>query len=262
MNRDPSRLLALQAKNKDAPRAYRIENAANEATIYLYDVIGYDWWTGGGITALQFAADLNALRGIDTVHLRFNSPGGDVFDGRAIAAALDAFPAKKVGHVDGWAASAASFILMHCDAVEIAAGAMIMIHNGWTIAAGDNRVMADTAALLQKIDAAIQDDYMRRVNVERQQVVDWMNAETWFTAEEAVQHGLADRIASGDGAKARAAWNVEAYAHAPAADPAPVAEEPQNVADEPEADTPENPTADAEHAHRLRMVAVASLTPA
>lgn len=260
MNRNPSRLLALHAKNKNATRAYRIENAANEATIYLYDVIGYDWWTGGGITALQFSADLNALRGVDTVHLRFNSPGGDVFDGRAIAAALDAFPGKKVGHVDGWAASAASFILMHCDEIEIAAGAMVMIHNGWTIAAGDNRVMADTAALLQKIDAAIQDDYMRKVNVDQQQVVDWMNAETWFSAEEAVQHGFADRIATGDGAKARASWNVEAYAHAPPAElvPEPAAEDPADH--QPPAAT--NNTADADHAHRLRMVAVASLIPA
>lgn len=222
MKTSHTRLLALQAKNKAAPRAYRVENAAgaSDATIYLYDVIGYDWWTDGGVTALQFSKDLLALSGVDTIHLRFNSPGGDVFDGRAICAALDAHPANKVGHVDGWAASAASFILMHCDEVEMAEGAMLMIHNGWTMAAGDNRVMSDTAALLQKIDSAIQDDYMRRVNVDSAQVTAWMAAETWFSAAEAVQYGFADRIANGDGAKARASWDVSAYAHAP---PAPVA---------------------------------------
>lgn len=215
MNRNHTRLLALQKQNRSAPRAYRIENNAHEATIYLYDVIGYDWWTDGGITALKFAADLNAMRDVGTINLRFNSPGGDVFDGRAICAALDAHPAKKIGHVDGWAASAASFILMHCDEIEITQGAMIMIHNGWTMAAGDNRVMTDTAALLSKIDGAIQDDYARRVNVERSQVVDWMNAETWLTADEAVKYGFADRIANGDGVKARGSWNVSAYANAP-----------------------------------------------
>jgi ATP-dependent Clp protease protease subunit len=256
MNRSHTRLLALQSQNKAAPRVYRVENAADEATIYLYDVIGYDWWTDGGITALQFAADLNALRGVGTIHLRFNSPGGDVFDGRAICAALDAHPARKVGHVDGWAASAASFVLMHCDEVEIAQGAMIMIHNGWTFAAGDNRVMSDTAALLQKIDTAIQDDYMRRVTAEREQVVAWMDAETWLSAEEAVEHGFADRIASGDGAQARAAWNVAAYANAPQA-AVPVAPEPA-----PDPEPEPNPTADADRAHAVRMAAIPVLHPA
>lgn len=256
MNRKHNRLLALQVANRAATRAYRIDAAADEATIYLYDVIGYDWWTDGGITALQFAADLNALRGVGTIHLRFNSPGGDVFDGRAICAALDAHPARKVGHVDGWAASAASFILMHCDEVEITEGAMIMIHNGWTMAAGDNRVMSETAGLLQKIDGAIQDDYMRRVNVDREQVVAWMNAETWFTAAEAIEHGFADRIAGGDGTTARAAWNLAAYANVPVALVVP---EPEVV----EHPGPEaNPAAEAEHAHRSRRAAVAALIPA
>lgn len=255
MNRNHTRLLALQSQNKAAPRAYRIEASATEATIYLYDIIGYDWWTGGGITALQFAADLNAVRGVSTLHVRFNSPGGDVFDGRAICAALDAHPAHKIGHVDGWAASAASFILMHCDEVEITQGAMIMIHNGWTFAAGDNRVMSETANLLLKIDGSIQDDYARKVNAERDQVVEWMNAETWFTAAEAVEHGFADRIAAGgDGTKARATWNVSAYAHAPTTDvPAPAVVE----ALAPDAETPEPDqlaAAEAQHAGRLRTV--------
>jgi ATP-dependent Clp protease protease subunit len=176
-----------------------------------------------------------------------------VFDGRAICAALDAHPARKVGHVDGWAASAASFILMHCDEVEITEGAMVMIHNGWTFAAGDNRVMTDTAGLLQKIDGAIQDDYMRRVNVDHDQVVAWMNAETWFTAAEAVEHGFADRIAGGEGAKARATWNVAAYANAPK----PEATQAPSVVEEP---APEpNPAAEAEHAHRRRAAALAAL---
>lgn len=258
MNRKHNRLLALQVSNRAAPRAYRIEAAADEATIYLYDVIGYDWWTDGGITALQFAADLNGLRGASTIHLRFNSPGGDVFDGRAICAALDSHPARKVGHVDGWAASAASFILMHCDEVEVTEGAMIMIHNGWTFAAGDNRVMSETAVLLQKIDAAIQDDYLRRVNVDRDQVVAWMNAETWFSAAEAVEHGFADRIAGGDGAKARSTWNVAAYANAPK----PPSEPLQVIDPEGEADPEPNPAAEAEHAHRARRAAVATLIPA
>ena len=105
-------------------------------------------------------------------------------------------------------------------------------------------------------DAVI--DYGADVVVgDRDQVVDWMNAETWFTADEAVAHGFADRIADGDAAKARAAWNVAAYANAPkAAAPAEPDPEPAPVAvNEPD-------TADADHAHRLRQVEVAALNPA
>jgi ATP-dependent Clp protease protease subunit len=259
MNRNHTRLLALQAANREAPRAYRIEAAADEATIYLYDVIGYDWWTDGGITAMQFAADLNSVRHVSTLHLRFNSPGGDVFEGRAICAALDAHPARKIGHVDGWAVSAASFILMHCDEIEITEGAMVMIHNGWTCACGDTRVMSQTAALLAKIDNAIADDYQRRIE-DREQIVAWMNAETWFSAAEAVEHGFADRIAGKDGETARASWNLTAYANAPKATALPPpAPEPAPGPPEP---SDQNNGEQAERAHNVRRAAIPEPLPA
>ncbi len=89
MNKMMNRLLRLQALNRNAPREYRIEarEDSNEVAVYLYDIIGYDWWTDGGVTAKQFARDLAPLNG-KTIHLHINSPGGDVFEGRAMVAAL------------------------------------------------------------------------------------------------------------------------------------------------------------------------------
>lgn len=254
-----NRVSNLLAQNRGAPREYRIEAKADgsEATIYLYDVIGYDWWNDAGVTPLQFAADLNTLRGASTLHIRFNSPGGDVFDGRAFCTALDAHPAKKIGHVDGWAASAASFILMHCDEIEITQGAMIMIHNGWTVSAGDNRDFFKAGNLLLKIDESIQDDYARRVNADRAQVVDWMNDETWFTAQESIDYGFADRIADGgDGEKKRATWNMSAYANAPAPDNPLIASKPDDVP-EPSGEPPRDYA--SEHAERIRNAEVKAL---
>lgn len=227
-----SRLLAL---NRSAPRAYRIDAAEDSATIYLYDVIGYDWWTGGGVTAKQFARDLQAIKA-DTIHLRVNSPGGDVFEGRAMVSALQSVQAKVIAHIDGLAASAASFLVMHASEIEMTDGAFMMIHNGWTIALGDRHAMLETAALLEKIDAAIVDDYLKRANLDRETLAAWMDAETWLTASEAVDNGFADRIAQAvDGASARA-WNLAAYDHAPAA---------LTESDH-----------EAEHAHRLRRLAL------
>lgn len=247
-----NRLTKLLALNRTAPRAYRIEAAAEEATVYLYDVIGYDWWSGGGVTAKQFAKDLAAL-GDKTLRLRVNSPGGDVFEGRAMVAALQAYPGRKIAHIDGLAASAASFIVMHCDEIEMTDGAFMMIHNGWTISMGDRHVMLETAALLEKVDGSIVDDYLKRTSADRDQLTAWMDAETWFTAAEAVDHGFVDRVAGDEDSQAKAqarAWNLGAYDRAPAA-----------LAPNPVQDTPE-PDHEAEHAHRMRRLALVETAPA
>lgn len=246
-----NRLSRLLASNKTTPRSYRIENAGAEASVFLYDVIGDDPWSGGGVSAAQFSQDLRAIRA-DVLHLHFNSPGGDVFEGRAMAAALGAHPARKVGHVDGLAASAASFLLMHCNEVAITDGAMLMIHNGWTLALGDRHEFRTTAALLEKIDGAIADDYARRVNVEREQVQAWMDAETWFTAAEAIQHGFADRLDAPHGDQpAKARWNLAAFDRAPI--PPPELE--PEPAPEPVAVAIETPANDARWQHNKRRLA-------
>lgn len=220
MNRSPlnnaSRLAQLIRDNATRPRDYRVENAdGEEPTIYIYDIIGLDFWTGEGVTAKQFAKDLNAMKGEPVIHLRINSPGGDVFEARAMVAAMKGHGAKFIAHVDGLAASAASLIAANADETEMVKGSFNMIHNAWTIALGDRHSMLEAASLLEKVDGTIADDYVARTKADRQQVVDWMDAETWFTADEAVEAGLADRIV-GEKAKA-SAWNLTAYQHAPKA---------------------------------------------
>ncbi len=220
MNPMTDRIVRLLALNRDTQREYKIVSvaASNEATLYLYDIIGYDFWSGGGITAKQFAKDLVAL-GNKTLHLRVNSPGGDVFEGRAMVAALQSYPGKVIAHIDGLAASAASFLVMHADEIEMTDGSFMMIHNGWTCVCGDRHDMASTIGLLEKIDASIADDYHKKSGLSVKKLSEWMDAETWFTAAEAVKHGLANRIAADQkDTKAKAqAWNMAAYDKPPAA---------------------------------------------
>lgn len=248
-----NRLTKLLALNRSAPRDYKIEAAADgdSASIYLYDVIGYDFWSGGGVTAKQFARDLQALNG-KALNLHINSPGGDVFEGRAMAAALQSYSGKVVAHIDGLAASAASALVMHADEIVMMDGSFMMIHNGWTVVMGDRHSLLETAGLLEKIDASIIDDYSKRATADREQLAAWMDAETWFTATEAVDNGFADRIAttSDKGSAKASAWNLAAYEHPP---------EPL-VADAPE-EAPEHDFAVA-HEHRLRMLATVETHPA
>jgi ATP-dependent Clp protease protease subunit len=205
---------------------YRMEKAAegNEATIYLYDAIG-GWY---GIDAEQFAQDLAGIDA-DVIHLRINSPGGDVFDGRAIATSLKAHRAKVVAHIDGLAASAATYVALAANEVEIAKGAFFMIHNGWTIAIGNASEMEKVVALLRRVDTSIVQDYQGKTNIDEQQLRDWMAEETWFTAEEAVEHGFADSLFDGNESDTNnlTHFNLAAYANTPAAllEP-PKAEEP------------------------------------
>jgi ATP-dependent protease ClpP protease subunit len=126
--------------------------------------------------------------------------------------------AKVIAHVDGIAASAATGLCMACDEVEISQGAQFMIHNAWTIAIGNKAEMSKTAELLTKIDAGLAGDYTRRSGQSSEQVVQWMDEETWFTADEAVQHGFADRVVEVVGKKgASNSWDLSAYNNAPAA---------------------------------------------
>lgn len=212
------KIAQLLRDNAARPRSLKVEVKDDEATVYLYDVIGFDFWTGEGVTAKRFAEEIGKLTA-KTIHLRINSPGGDVFEARAMVAAMQRHPAKFEAHVDGLAASAASFIAVRADALNMTPGSMLMVHNAWTMAVGDHRAMAEAGDLLKKVDGTIADDYQKKSGKPRDEVVAWMDAETWFTAEEALGSGLADAI-TGEKVKAQA-WNLGAYENAPAPSEAP-----------------------------------------
>lgn len=184
----------LQLIKANQGRGQRIEAKANgdEVTIYLYDVI--DSWFG--INAQEFVKEIAGITA-KTIHLRINSPGGAVFDARAIHTALSQHPARVISHIDGLAASSASFIALAGDEIEISEGAFYMIHKAWGLAIGNSDDMLDFAALLEKADGTLVRDYQRKSGQSDEQIQEWMKAETWFTADEAIEAGFVDRIYKG-----------------------------------------------------------------
>lgn len=218
-----NKLLQLFKQNQARTPA-PVRAAAEADRLYVYDVIGGDWY--GGVSAIDFIADLKAIEA-DTVHLHINSPGGDVFEARAMCQAIKSSGKKVIAHVDGLAASAASYLALAADEVEIAEGAFFMIHNAWTLAYGNRHDMRQSADVLEKIDGSIAADYVAKTGADLDKVRAWMDAETWFTADESVAEGFADRKAEGKSTKAsNSAWNLNAYEHAPAALTAPATPEP------------------------------------
>jgi len=211
----------------------------------------------GGVSAEAFARELRAMTG--DVELRINSPGGDVFAARAMAQAMREHPGKVTAYVDGVAASAASLLAVSAAETVMAPGSMMMIHEAWTIALGNKGDFLATAALLEKIDASIVETYQAKAGGEPAQWAALMAAETWYTAAEAVQAKLADRVSEAKPAAAQAAWDLGVYDNAPAPAPEPVAAQ---LAPEPQ---PVQAEADPqiEIEHRKRRLAVRLLcTPA
>ena len=180
--------------SSSAPGGYRVVARSKDAAeIYLYGVIGTDWF-GDGVSAKQFADDLKKLGNVKTIDLRINSEGGSVFDGKAMYSLLNEHPAKIVVHVDGLAASAASFVAMAGDEIEIAEGGFVMIHNAYMVAIGDAREMRRSADMLETVNNTIIDTYVARTKGDRKAIAKMMDDETWMTGAEAVKHGFADKM--------------------------------------------------------------------
>jgi ATP-dependent Clp protease, protease subunit len=204
-------LINLIKNNIDKPRKVAIDNESN--TIWIYDIIGADVF--GGIDALKTVKAINGMQG-EEITLRINSPGGDVFAGRAIATALKGHKAKVTAYVDGVAASAATTILMAADEIIMADGSFIMVHNAMTFVYGNKEEMLETAALLEKIDDAIAQDYAERTGESLEEVKAWMRDETWFNADEAVTFKMADKNKKEEKYKNSISdWDLSAYANAP-----------------------------------------------
>ena len=185
------KLLQLLKDNARAegPIAIRMDATETDVHVYVNDVIDSYW--GASATAL-----ITALAGQQdkTVHLHINSPGGDVFEARAMSAAVVAHPGKVVAHIDGVCASAATYLALACSEVRMTDGGLFMVHNSWTMAWGNKAELRDTANLLEKIDGTIISDYARKTGASTEQVVAWMDATTWFTAQEALDAKFIDAI--------------------------------------------------------------------
>lgn len=171
---------------------YRITNQAGGAPtqVNIYDEIS--WW---GISADEFVRDLAGIKGAIEVHI--NSPGGDAFDGITIFNALAARPGVTTV-VDGLAASAASVIAMAGEKRLMCPGSMMMIHDALAMCMGNAADMRETAVLLDKVSDNVASVYAASTGKPAAEWRSVMVAEGWYTAQEAVDAGLAHQLAERD----------------------------------------------------------------
>lgn len=207
---------ALSALNWDPPAAtlsrwnaaLRAAGEDDDNVITILDVIGEDFWTGGGVTAKRINAALRKI-GARAVTVLINSPGGDFFEGIAILNMLLEHPQKVTVKVLGLAASAASVIAMAGDEILVAKTGFLMVHNAWGLVLGDRHDMRKIAEDMESFDGAMSGLFADRAGVKTETAAKWMDDETWFNGAEAIEAGLADGLLPsseiGEGAAAQAA---------------------------------------------------------
>ncbi|MEW5952641.1 MAG: head maturation protease, ClpP-related [Bacillota bacterium] len=169
----------------------------NVGELLLYgDISSHSWW-GDEITPKQFKEDLAALGDISELNIYINSGGGDVFAGQAIHSILKRHAATKTVYIDGLAASIASVIAMAGDRILMPRNAMMMVHKCWTWTSGNADDMRRMADDMDKIDESIIAAYEDKTGMDKDEIKELMEKETWMTAEEAVEYGFADEIENG-----------------------------------------------------------------
>lgn len=191
-------------------RSVLVTNAAGQ-TIFVRGVIapGYE------ANAADIVAAIDQADPTKDLNVHFNTPGGSVFEGKEIAAAIRNFPGKTIANIVSMCASAGTSIAVACTEVVMQKGAFFMIHNAQGAAFGDKAALRDTADLMEKIELSIVEDYTAKTGKPAEEVIAMMEAETWMTAAEALEHGFIDSIV-GETAVSNA-WNLSAYSKAPAA---------------------------------------------
>ena len=167
--------------------------------ITMLEMIGEDYWSGGGVTAKKVASQLRAIGG-RPVEVQINSPGGDMFEGLAIYNILREHPYPVTVKVIGYAASAASIIAMAGDTIQIGAASFLMIHNCWVLAAGNRHDMRAVADYLEPFDTAMATVYAHRAGQPNDvaKFADLMDKESWIAGAAAIELGLADELLPAD----------------------------------------------------------------
>ena len=175
--------------------------------LYIYGDVEadwYDWWREEVVrsetSANTFRDELAAHPEVSQINIYINSQGGSVIEGTAIYNQLKRHPAHKTVYVDGFACSIASVIAMAGDEVVMPRNTMMMLHNMWMVVQGNAAELRKAADDLDKMNEAGREAYLQKAGdkLTPEMIAQMEDDETWLTAQECMEYGLADRYAEQD----------------------------------------------------------------
>lgn len=175
-------------------RALAEQGGKKLGEVFIYGPIFSEKWWDEDVAPKALKEEIDALGDIDTLYVRINSPGGNVFAGHAIYNILRRVDAEVVVTIDGIAASAASVIAMAGDRIISAKNGMLMIHNAWTWAIGNSKELRKTADLLDQIQKTLVAVYQDKTGLPKDEIVAMLDEETWLTADEMLEKKFIDQI--------------------------------------------------------------------
>ena len=181
------------SKLKNVPFEFKNEATETGHVLTLSGAVRKRYWTNDDAVSAKLVRD--SLEGVDKpILIKLNSPGGDVFEGIEIYNYLKNHDQSVTVEITGVAASAASIIAMGADKIIMNTGTTLMIHEASSFAFGNKTDIHKVLNALETIDASLVSIYAERTGIETDEIKDLLNAETWFTAEEAVNKGFADEV--------------------------------------------------------------------
>ena len=178
---------------------YTITNKADKAEVWIYDMIGKDFWSEDGVTAKQLQKEISGIKS-SQIDLHINSPGGSVQDGITIFNLIKSHPANVTTYIDGWACSIASIIALSGDKVIMAENGLYMIHRpeGSLIVHGNEDDITQESTklieILSKIKGTMTGVYSKKTGKSDDEINAMMKEETWMNADDALDAGFIDEI--------------------------------------------------------------------
>ena len=153
----------------------------------------YDWFGYDCTTPQDVLSAIEEMPKGDRLQVKINSGGGDVLAGQEIYSLLRSRNDVDI-EVEGLAASAASVIAMAGKSAISPVG-MLMIHDvSISYASGNHAQLSKQADTLKAWDEALASAYVEKTGKSKEEIIKMMDAETWITADKAVEMGFIDAI--------------------------------------------------------------------
>lgn len=176
----------------DVKAQARAEGEPSATDVWIYDVIGDDWYDPS-LTAKELCQTIAAIDTAEIV-LHLSSPGGSVSDGLAIYNALVGHPAKVTSRVEGWTASIATILALAGETVAMYDNSLFMIHNPLMLCVGNASELREQADWLDRVGGIMATIYMARTTKTEAELQAALDAETYLSADEALDWGFATEI--------------------------------------------------------------------
>lgn len=179
------------------PKYYQLVEQEDHADLYIFGRISQYNWNEKDKSGYSIVKELQEVKA-DSITVHINSPGGDAFEGLAIYNVLKNSGKKVTTICEALAASAASLVFCAGAKRVMRSGSLMMIHNVWTVAAGDANALRKEAEDLDTITSASVAVYKATASITEKEIREKMDKETWMTAAEAKEFGLATEVDEDD----------------------------------------------------------------